>query len=75
MGFLEKEGLLGVCADGFPEAGAALEVMLLLVLGEAEFGVEHVLGADEMAERRDGGGAHFESSVRSRGFVWLLRGC
>ncbi len=52
VSFLEKNGLLRVCANGFPEASAALEVLLLLVLGEAEFGVEHVVGAYEMAERR-----------------------
>ena len=59
MSILEHCGFFGVCPNGFPEAAAVLMMVLLLLLGEAEFGVEHVLWAHEMAERRGEGCVHF----------------
>ena len=59
MSVFEGCGFFGVCPNGFPEAAAVLMMVLLLLLGEAEFGVEHVLWAHEMAERRGEGCVHF----------------
>ncbi len=52
MSFLENRGGLGVGTDELPKAGAPLVVMLLLLFGEAEFGVEHVLWVYETVEGR-----------------------
>lgn len=49
MSLLEKHGYFGVGSSGFPEAAAALEVLLLLLFRE--------VWAYEVAERRGGGGA------------------
>lgn len=49
MSLLEKRGYLGVGSNGFPEAAAALEVVLLLLFRE--------VWAYEVAERRGEGGA------------------
>ena len=65
MSLLRNYAVLGICSNGFPEAAAALEVMLLLLFGEAEFGIEHVLWTYEGAERRGEGVVHFEC-----GFFW-----
>lgn len=60
-----------MCLNDFPEAAAALEVMLMLLVGEPEFGIEHVLWTYEGAERRGEGIGHPESGS----FWWGLCGC
>lgn len=57
--------------NGFPEVAAALKVVLLLLFGEVEFGIEHVLWTYERAERRGEGIAHLELNC----FWWGLFGC
>ena len=77
MSLLKIHGFLGVRSNGFPEAAAALEILLLLLFREAQSGVEHVLWVYEMAERRGGeGGAHFEFASFTwvcSAVVWQLR--
>ena len=46
-------------------------MVLLLLLGEAEFGVQHVLWAHEVAERRGEGCVHFGFSS-FYGLSWLV---
>ena len=60
MSFLVNGGGLGVGTDELPEVAAALVVMLLLLFGEAEFGVEHVVGVYETAEGRGKCRAHLD---------------
>ena len=75
MSLFVNHGMIGVRSNDLPEAAAALKVLLLLMFGEAEFGVEHVLRTCKMAERHCGGAAHFCSTFRFRGLVWLFFRC
>lgn len=71
VGLLRKNRISGICVNGVPEAAAALKIVLLLLFGEAEFGIECVLWTCEGAERCCEGSAHLE---RVSG-LWIPFGC
>ncbi len=63
--------------DELPEVAASLMVMLLLLFGEAEFGVEHVLWVDETGEGRGKCRVHLDVGICfwvCEAVVRLLRG-